>query len=505
MSEEQNQPPIVFISYSHDSEEHKTWVRDLAASLRNIGIDVILDQWEIGPGDDVPKFMEQPVRRALRVIMVCTEQYVRKADDGQGGAGYETMVMTGELVRDIGTRKFIPIIRQAGEKPILPACVSNRFFVDFSNDKSFAGKLEDLAREIQGAPRFEKPPLGSNPFTGPIQTADTAADLQGEVPSEPHQIYELALSYANEGNFAKWQDLIHREKTKAANALLQWKNEKESQLPQLKNDLPAYFLPAVATHSGVFAAAFAAIDSTDERFHNQLSLLDWILNPKGWERSGPLILVTLPELTLFAYQSLLGALALNRQRPDLAYRLAVTPIAERYVGRETQPLFKHNLYTGWPYSLDHNCALARIFLQMVAKEWQWLWKLFGGEDEVMAAIVGYYLFLNTVDFVSAVKAMKGTQTELRKLGTPIFLYQGEYVGTRAQSLFFGISDYIGEMIAENGISDASLPELWNLWVKNCAAWVGAVYQDNRLLIFTGIPHRELPTMLLRGPTNRLIE
>jgi hypothetical protein len=117
MSEDQKPPPIVFISYSHDSEEHKTWVRDFATALRNVGIDVILDQWEIGPGDDVPKFMEQSVRRALRVIMVCTEQYVRKADDGKGGAGYEAMVVTGELVQDLGTRKFIPIIRQAGEKP----------------------------------------------------------------------------------------------------------------------------------------------------------------------------------------------------------------------------------------------------------------------------------------------------------------------------------------------------------------------------------------------------
>ncbi len=117
MNEEIVTPPVVLVSSSHDSEEHKKWVRDFAMALRDGGIDVILDQWEIGPGDDVPKFMEQSVRRALRVIMVCTEEYVRKADDGKGGAGYEAMVVTGELVRDLGTRKFIPVIRQTGATP----------------------------------------------------------------------------------------------------------------------------------------------------------------------------------------------------------------------------------------------------------------------------------------------------------------------------------------------------------------------------------------------------
>jgi TIR domain len=88
MSDEAKTPPVVFISYSHDSDEHKKWVRDFATALRDVGVDVILDQWKIGPGDDVPKFMEQSVQKALRVVMVCPEQYVRKADHGKGGAGW---------------------------------------------------------------------------------------------------------------------------------------------------------------------------------------------------------------------------------------------------------------------------------------------------------------------------------------------------------------------------------------------------------------------------------
>jgi len=65
-----------------------------------------------GLGDDVPKFMEKSVSSSDRVLMICTEPYVRKADDGVGGVGYEAMVVTGELVKNIGTSKFIPVIRQ---------------------------------------------------------------------------------------------------------------------------------------------------------------------------------------------------------------------------------------------------------------------------------------------------------------------------------------------------------------------------------------------------------
>ncbi|MBL0171692.1 MAG: toll/interleukin-1 receptor domain-containing protein [Gemmatimonadaceae bacterium] len=40
--------PIVFVSYSHDTPNHKDWVLRLATELRALGIDTILDQWGSG-------------------------------------------------------------------------------------------------------------------------------------------------------------------------------------------------------------------------------------------------------------------------------------------------------------------------------------------------------------------------------------------------------------------------------------------------------------------------
>src|ERR1039457_893801 len=144
--------PIIFISYSHDSREHKAWVASLAQRLVDKGIDVLFDQWDLGPGDDVPKFMEQAVAKADRVLMICTEAYVRKADDGKGGVGYEAMIVTGELVKDLGTAKFIPIVRQSGEPKTRPRCVGTRLYVDLSDGADYEENFDLLLREIHDAP-----------------------------------------------------------------------------------------------------------------------------------------------------------------------------------------------------------------------------------------------------------------------------------------------------------------------------------------------------------------
>ena len=42
--------PRVFLSYSHDSEVHRAWVRLLAERLLKGGVEVTLDQWDLRPG-----------------------------------------------------------------------------------------------------------------------------------------------------------------------------------------------------------------------------------------------------------------------------------------------------------------------------------------------------------------------------------------------------------------------------------------------------------------------
>ncbi len=50
--------PKLFMSYSWSSSTHEQWVIDLATELRESGVDVILDKWDLKEGHDAISFME---------------------------------------------------------------------------------------------------------------------------------------------------------------------------------------------------------------------------------------------------------------------------------------------------------------------------------------------------------------------------------------------------------------------------------------------------------------
>jgi TIR domain len=94
---EPSKPPRIFISYSWESEDHKSWVRHLGERLYEVGIEARLDQWFVQPGESFTAFMEQEVAAADFVLVVCTPTYARKSNNRQGGVGYEQQIVSGQL------------------------------------------------------------------------------------------------------------------------------------------------------------------------------------------------------------------------------------------------------------------------------------------------------------------------------------------------------------------------------------------------------------------------
>src|SRR5512135_3923205 len=81
--------PRVFLSYSHDSDEHADRVLELANALCDGGIDVILDRYvHPAPEEGWPRWMDRNLDEAQFVLMVCTETYRRRGmgreEPGQG-------------------------------------------------------------------------------------------------------------------------------------------------------------------------------------------------------------------------------------------------------------------------------------------------------------------------------------------------------------------------------------------------------------------------------------
>lgn len=156
-------PPKVFISYSHDSASHKQWVLEFATTLRSRGVDAILDQWDLKPGDDLPHFMEQNLESADYAVMVCTKRYVSKANAGEGGVGYEKMIMTSSSLAKISDNKVIPIVRENSD-PKVPTFLKTKLYIDFTRDEDIEYSLDELLRHLLRAPLYEKPEIGKNPF-----------------------------------------------------------------------------------------------------------------------------------------------------------------------------------------------------------------------------------------------------------------------------------------------------------------------------------------------------
>lgn len=196
--------PKVFISYSHDSQEHKKWVLDFATRLRNTGIDAIIDQWELKPGDDLPHFMETHLANSDYIVMICTEKYVAKANSGVGGVGYEKMIITSDLLQSIDNNKIIPLIRQNGTCAV-PTFLKTKLFINFSLTESFEFNYDELIRTLHKSPLYIKPEIGNNPFT-PIENvqAEKTSDALREL------MAILVTDFESGKNYSHYRDVVKR-------------------------------------------------------------------------------------------------------------------------------------------------------------------------------------------------------------------------------------------------------------------------------------------------------
>lgn len=156
--------PTVFISYSHDSESHKDWVLQLATRLRSNGVDILLDRWNLKLGQDLPSFMEHGLSTSNRVICICSETYVTKANNGKGGVGYEKQIITAELLADLNTNWIIPVVVNNSQTKKTPTFLAGRLYVGFEDGTLYESKYEELLRELLDEPVLPIPPVGPNPF-----------------------------------------------------------------------------------------------------------------------------------------------------------------------------------------------------------------------------------------------------------------------------------------------------------------------------------------------------
>jgi len=159
--------PKVFVSYSWTTPEHEDWVLNLSTELRESGIDIILDKWDLKEGHDSNAFMERMVtdKSINKVIIICDESYALKADDRSGGVGTETQIISSKIYSSVEQDKFVAVIVEKDNdgNAYLPTYYKSRIYIDLSYEELYVKNYEQLLRWVFNKPINIRPEIGKVP------------------------------------------------------------------------------------------------------------------------------------------------------------------------------------------------------------------------------------------------------------------------------------------------------------------------------------------------------
>jgi len=176
------QPARVFVSYSHDSAEHKSRVRALSDRLRLDGVEANLDQYVEGPAEGWPLWMENQIRGADFVLLVCTETYRRRVMKeevrGKGlGVCWEAHIVYQYLYDDGGRNdKFLPVVFDSYSSKYIPTPLRAFDWYDLQSEEGYQKLYLRLTHQVEDG----KPSLGTLRVR-PSRRADTRSAPEPQI------------------------------------------------------------------------------------------------------------------------------------------------------------------------------------------------------------------------------------------------------------------------------------------------------------------------------------
>lgn len=185
--------PTVFISYSHDSEEHAARVLALSNRLRQDGLDCILDQYVGAPDEGWPAWMDRNIKAADKVVMICTTTYYNRVmgtePPGTGrGVKWEGNLIYNHIYHaDTKNTKFIPVLFQDGKVEYIPTPLQGSTFYRVDSPEGY----ESLYWRLTDQYKAEQPTVGQirkRPDKKPVELFGPASGTQSagaSVASQP--------------------------------------------------------------------------------------------------------------------------------------------------------------------------------------------------------------------------------------------------------------------------------------------------------------------------------
>ena len=176
----------IFVSYSHDSQEHCSRVLALAQQLRRDGIDAELDQFHQEQLKHWPSWCEEQLRpeNSDFVLCVCTAEYKRRvegnvaADVGKG-VFWEGRLITNYLYDRKGNSRCVPVLldkAMATDIPLMLAGYTHFSLMDFClND--FQSDYAKLYRLLTGQAGTKMQEIGRMQKLPPLPEEESRTDF----------------------------------------------------------------------------------------------------------------------------------------------------------------------------------------------------------------------------------------------------------------------------------------------------------------------------------------
>ena len=463
--------PKVFISYSHDSDEHKQWVLQLSTKLIENGVDVMLDQWDIRLGTDQTLFMEK-LSAADRVLVICTDIYVKKADNREGGVGYEGRIITAQIAENLKTDKFIPVIRQSSNERKMPIFLGKKQYIDFTNDDRFDKNFNELLHDIHNVPIIPKPPLGENPLAKHVSELKVSSHNLPKIPlkieSAVHA-YESAFELARADDTLGWSRLVRQTHSQMVKSLMPWRQEKlDEEQPRTIEQKHQVMDTAINIAAPLISIALVGVESRNENFNNQKYLLGDLLNiqsMKGWNHAGYRSWIEIPYAMGYIYHSLHGSICLQTSQLDLAFSLAKAKFPLEMGSQFTKSVWENSQLMSYCTSLGRNRIEGWKYLVNAYDRWEWLSLIFADDMEYRTSLVAYYMTVSIHELAAKIALGK----EIRYSNNAItivpfdFLLEEYEIKQRATSLLLRDSD-LPELWTCFGVTQEEMKDSWETWI-----------------------------------------
>jgi hypothetical protein len=158
--EERDKPaPDCFISYAWGDEAHEDWVEQLAADLKNAGIDVILDRWaDMAIGQSVNRFVGR-LYDSQYVLVVGTPAYLHKHENVRPDDPHRGYVVSAEA--DLFEQRLVlgseevkatvlPVLAEGEAETALPPLLRGRVYADFRDEQTYFVALLETVLTLYG-------------------------------------------------------------------------------------------------------------------------------------------------------------------------------------------------------------------------------------------------------------------------------------------------------------------------------------------------------------------